>query len=147
MLVATGSFDNGTPSLKFSLGGVGGEKEFTAVIDTGFSGFVSMPMIQAFPLGLPLYGTTTVILADGKSQTKLVAHGKAQLSDKSQFGLVILEFSSIDVLIGMDFLRTFGLALLVMKAGISLFDEEKILKALQKIQDANAEAAAGTTNA
>ena len=146
MLVATGSFDNGTPSLKFSLGGVGGEKEFTAVIDTGFSGFVSMPMIQAFPLGLPLYGTTTVTLADGKSQAKLVAHGKAQLSDKIQFGLVILEGGSSDVLIGVDFLRRFGLALLVMKARIALYDEEQMQQALQGIQDTNAEAATGTTN-
>ncbi len=145
MLVALGSFDNGTPSLKFLLGGVANEKEFTAVIDTGFSGFVSMPMIQAFPLGLPLFGTTTVTLADGKSQTKLVAQGKAQLSDKQHFGLVILESGSSDVLIGMDFLRAFGLALLVMKARIGLYDEEKVQKALQEeAQDADAEAKPAT---
>jgi len=133
MLVATGFFDNGNPSLKIQLAGVFNQTpvEFTAIIDTGFTGFIAMPLIKAFPLGLPLFGTTQVTLADGQTQTKLVAQAKATIGTQTKIGIVILEPSSNDVLIGMDFLRTFKLALFLTTMGIALLDEgafEKIAK-------------------
>jgi len=125
MLVATGFFDNGNPSLKFQLSGVFNQTpvEFTAIIDTGFTGFIAMPLIKAFPLGLPLFGTTQVTLADGQTQTKLVAQARATIGSQTKIGIVILEPSSSDILIGMDFLRTFKLALFVTSTGIVLLDE------------------------
>ncbi len=107
----TGFLDNtGSPSLKLSIGGPFPtlSQEFDAVIDTGFTGFISMPLIRAFPLGLILFGTTTVTLADGQRSFKLTALGTATIEGESKNGVIILEPASNDILIGMDFLRTLG---------------------------------------
>jgi len=111
-----GFLDNaGTPRLKILISGVLSQEpqEFEAIIDTGFTGFISMPILKAFPLGLPLYGTTTVILADGTTANKLTALGKAHLGVETNFGVIILEPNSSDVLIGIDFLRRFEKVLLL----------------------------------
>ena len=74
MLIQTGYFDKiGNPCLKFHLAGVHHDipgLEFEAVIDTGFTGFLVLPMVQAFPLGLPLHGTTSATLAKLKVARK-----------------------------------------------------------------------------
>jgi predicted aspartyl protease len=131
MLVASGFLDKiGNPCVKIKIAGVysktGNESEYDAIIDTGFSGFISMPLIQAFPLGLPLHGTTSVTLADGQEQYKLLAGGRLCVGNRKnfEFGLVILEQTSTDILVGMDFLRTFKLALFVTQLGVSLLDED-----------------------
>ena len=132
--LATGFFDkNGSPSIKIKLAGAYSTKatEFELIVDTGFSGFISMPIIRAFPLGLPLTGTTSVVLADGKSQTKLFASAKTTIGNRTEVGLVILEESSSHILVGMDFLRTFKLAIFVGEKGITVYDEEQMNKAFQ----------------
>lgn len=82
-------------------------------MDTGFSGFVSMPLFQAFPLALPLHSTTSVILADGSQKFRLVAAGSAFVGEETHIGLVILDPTSTEVLVGMGFLRTFKKKLVV----------------------------------
>lgn len=129
MLVATGYFDKvGNPSLKISLAGVfqNPGTEIEAIIDTGFTGFLSIPIIQAFPIGLPLFGTTSLTLADGSTSNRLTALGKITLGNQQKPGVVILEQGSNEALIGMDFLRTFGLTLVMTKADIILFDEDAL---------------------
>lgn len=81
-----------------------------------------MPIMQAFPLGLPLQGTTSIILADGTKHTRLCAVAEAHLSDRTKSGIVILEESAQDVLIGMDFLRAFKLTLVVGNGRVLLYD-------------------------
>ena len=138
----TGSLDKtGSPTLKISIFGLTPDfaQEFEAVIDTGFSGFISMPITQAFPLGLIIYGTTTVQLADGSTQFKLTAFGTASKEGKSQAGIIILDQNSNDVLIGMDFLRKFEkvLTLHPRKPFVVLEDRATV----DKILEAWAEAA------
>lgn len=111
-----GSLDKtGSPRLKVSISGVLSQtpQEFEVIIDTGFTGFISMPLVQAFHLGLPLIGTAGVVLADGTKAYKLTALGKAHLETEEEIGVIILEPSSSDVLLGMDFLRTFNKVLMV----------------------------------
>jgi predicted aspartyl protease len=141
MKSATGSFDkNGNPILKIKIGGVFSSTptEFTALIDTGFTGFLSMPLIAAFPLGLPLCGTTSVVLADGQNQSKLMASARVMVDDESdaKLGLVILEPSSTDVLVGMEFLRQFKFGLFISTLGITLFDDAEFTKAVQGVLEA-----------
>jgi len=97
--------------------------EFDAILDTGFTGFVAMPLLRALPLGLMLYGTTTVEIADGSTSVKLTAKGMAEVECESKVGVVILEPSSNDVLIGMAFLRTFEKALFVSQTLVFLVPE------------------------
>ncbi len=88
-------------------------QNFAAIVDTGFTGFVAMPLIKAFPLGLVLAGTTNIVLADGSTRPRLTAYGDAILDKTMKPGVVILDPTSDDVLLGMDFLRKFEATLTV----------------------------------
>lgn len=122
-----GFFDkSGSPALKIKLKGPFGEgAEFDAVLDTGFTGFVAMPLIAALPLGLMLYGTTSVELADGSQDMKLTAKGMAVVHGEKEVGVVILEPAANDVLLGMAFLRLFKRALFVSQELVLLIDENR----------------------
>src|SRR4051812_25342787 len=102
MTVWTGYIhSSGAPALKVSISGAfpAQSQEFEAIIDTGFSGFISMPILYAFPLGLILFGTTGVVLADGSKASKLTAFGTAHVQGESKGGIIILENSSTEVLV------------------------------------------------
>ena len=82
-------------------------------MDTGFTGFLSIPMLQAFPIGLILTGTIPVTLADGSTHHKLTCLGMVQLGEERQVGLEVIEPNSNLPLLGMDFLRKFKKKLLI----------------------------------
>ena len=111
----TGSFNNsGSPVIDIAVSGpVTKPTKFTAMVDTGFSGFLLLPILEAFPVGLILRGTIPITLADGTSQTKLTCLGEIHFEGKSEIGLIIIEWQSTDVLVGMDFLRKFKRKLVV----------------------------------
>jgi predicted aspartyl protease len=123
----TGYFDkSGSPALKVKISGPFAQPvEFDAILDTGFTGFICMPLIRALPLGLMLYGTTSVELADGSTSMKLTAKGEAEVEGESKVGVVILEPTANDVLLGMAFLRSFEKALFVTQKLVYLFDESR----------------------
>lgn len=127
----TGSFNkSGSPTIKFKLGGPlpDSAQEFEGIVDTGFTGFVSMPIVKAFPLGLLLAGTTSITLADGTSAPQLTATGKVEIGEQGEIGVVILQGSSADILLGMDFLAKFGRVLFIHpnKGLASLMDQKEI---------------------
>ena len=115
---------SGSPCVRVSIFGVYSQlaQEFDAIIDTGFTGFVSIPLIRAFPLGLPLFGTTTVTLADGSTSVRFTAFCTVALGGEMQSGLAILEVGSEDVLVGTEFLKRFGRGLFVHEDSVVLFD-------------------------
>lgn len=118
---------SGCPALKIRVWGVSETlaQEFEAIVDTGFSGFLSMPMVQAFPLGLVLFGTTKVVLADGSTDTKLTALGNIGLEGGlNKAGVIILETNISEILVGVDFLNQFERSLV-------LFGERAIPQALR----------------
>lgn len=127
MAASTGFFDNtGSPRIKIRLHGVSDQfaKEFDAIIDTGFSGFVSISLLDALPLGLVLVGTATTTLADGSTSPKLTALGNVKLGTDERLGVVLLNMGSgpTDVLLGMEFLQAFDKTLLVHKTIVVLID-------------------------
>lgn len=77
MQAGVGFFDQaGNACIKFHLRGVYDPdpgQEFTGIIDTGFTGFLQLPLQHAFALGLPLHGTVSVTLADGSTPSALAA--------------------------------------------------------------------------
>lgn len=87
----TGSFNNsGSPVIEIGVSGpVTKPTKFTAMVNTGFSGFLLLPILEAFPVGLILRGTIPITLADGSTQTKLTCLGEVHFDGKSQVGLII----------------------------------------------------------
>ena len=126
MSALIGSFDKiGNPIVTISVCGVftGGKKEFEAVIDTGFTGFLQMPLFEAFPLGLVLAGTTSVTLADGSASPRLMAFGRVAIGTTEETALILLDVGSDAILIGMSLLRKFKKKLVVSSTDVLLEDE------------------------
>ena len=126
--VGIGRYDQrGNACLDFHLCGVRHDPpgvQYTGIIDTGFTGFIHLPIQYAFSLALPLQGTISVTLANDSQQACLTALAKATLLEKTEVGPVILSVTSNEILIGMDFLRRFKRALVVsQKIGVVLMDE------------------------
>jgi predicted aspartyl protease len=134
----TGSFNSaGSPTLKISIYGVleQAKKEFEAIVDTGFSGFLSMPIVEAFPLALVLTGTTTTILADGSQSFKFTALGHVKIGDQDEVGVILLNTGQSDVLVGMEFLRVFKRTLLISHRGFVLVDTETMEKSFRSLSE------------
>ena len=66
-----------------------------------------MPMVKAFPLALVLFGTITLTLADGSTSYRLTAFGSITLGNVKEFGIIVLEPSFDQLLLGTDFLKKF----------------------------------------
>ena len=67
-----GSFDStGSPVFQLHVSSLDGTRSrtVTAVMDTGFSGFLLLPVSLALTLDLRPYGSIDVILADGATQS------------------------------------------------------------------------------
>ena len=73
--------------------------------------------IQALPLGLVLFGTTNVVLADGSTQFRITAYGTAQVGPAQANGIIILEPTANEVLVGTDFLNRFNKTLMIFGQG------------------------------
>jgi len=125
---------NGHPHIKIKIWGIAQEfaQEFEAMIDTGFTGFLSIPLTAAFPLALTLFGTTNYELADGTVSPKLLGWGTISLDDETANGIIVLEPKSTGLIVGMQFLKNLNKALFLSKGGVWLLDESTIDAAAQK---------------
>jgi predicted aspartyl protease len=127
MGLKTGYLDEaGHPYIKIKVWGLSDKfaQEFEAMIDTGFSGYLSIPLVRAFPLALTLFGTTQYQLADGSMSPKLLAHGSIDHQGEVTSGLIALESNSnCGPLVGMEFLRQSKKLLLLGRNQVVLVDE------------------------
>lgn len=74
-----------------------------AILDTGFDGWVCLPMRLAVQLGLELCGFQTVELADGTQKEELVFSGEVIFGDKRDEVDITLT-SGGDTLVGLGLL-------------------------------------------
>ena len=68
-------------------------------------------------------------LADASTTIKLTATARATVCEQSRSGSVILETASPEILIGMEFLRRFDIALFVTRDLVSIVSEEDLRRA------------------
>jgi predicted aspartyl protease len=159
MSVQIGYLDtNGHPRLTIRISGTHptATAVVEAMIDTGFTGFLMLPIAQALPLGLALYGTGNYTLADGSSVTNFLAEGTVTvltptvvpvlastltappaavppatpLKQESASGTVVL--GGDGALLGMEFLRTLDKLLLVGKV-VMLVDNSLVPIAVAQV--------------
>ena len=82
----------------------------TAIVDTGFDGYLCLPIRLAVQLGLELIGDQLIELADGTQRKELVFAGSVGLFGATREVQIMLT-NSEDALIGTSLLDTYALAI------------------------------------
>src|ERR1700729_3094190 len=88
MLAQIGYVDsNGHPRMTIRVRGTHPSEfaDLDAFVDTGFAGFLMLPVALALPLGLALYGTGDYYLADGSPISCFLAGGTVEIRPPSEF--------------------------------------------------------------
>lgn len=93
--------------------GVGPIVTVEAIVDTGFSGFMQIPISTARELRLRRAGTVTAQLADGKVLPMPVAHISARLGNGEKVSGVAQVSPGRVMLVGMEFLQYYKAVLTV----------------------------------
>ena len=108
------SEDDASPVIRISIAASNAKvREFEAIIDTGFTGFLSIPQREADRLGLVPISTQIVVFADNSEHVRLIANATVIMGNESQDGTVFLEPFSDEVLLGMEFIRSFDRMMLL----------------------------------
>lgn len=92
-----------TPTAEIEVIGTRRRRRVTALIDTGFSGYLCIPTTIARDLGLELCGSQEVELADGRWIKQLEFHGKVRFLDHEHHVIIALTDSET-ALIGTSLL-------------------------------------------
>ena len=113
--MATGFLDSsGDPHVEIEVIGVYGKPtKMTCLVDTGFSGFLTIPLLQAFPIGLVLRTTTSVTFANSETENRLTCLGIVRVDGRDETGLILVDSRGGEPILGMDFLRKFNFRLTV----------------------------------
>jgi predicted aspartyl protease len=102
---------NSSPRIKIEIYGAWGRQNppvlFEAIVDTGFTGGISIPITQALPLGLTLFSTATFTLADNSKENTFLCIGMARLESEER-PMVFSLTKGNDILVGTDFLSAFN---------------------------------------
>jgi predicted aspartyl protease len=128
MPLILGAFNrSGSATLKIRVAGTTPAQEYDAVIDTGFNGFLAMPIMAMVDLGLRSEGAVTVTLGDGSKVDNLVARGSITIGSRTEICDILLDENSPEVLLGLSLLRAFSLALIITDTVVLLYDEKETL--------------------
>lgn len=127
MAVWHGSYKGRYPCVKLQVAGTKGHpEEMVATVDTGFSGFLLIPQNAAEPHGLTIVGTTMATLADGSKQPMTTAMVNVGFAACTRSGVATLVPRESGVLVGLDFLRKFELALILTHTDVCLTSIDEV---------------------
>lgn len=88
-------------------------KQYKAIIDTGFTGYAQIPLIESFGLALVLSNISTATLADGSLTHSLLCWGRIYCGEKMTNGFISLSQGGKDILLGMQWLKAMEMELRV----------------------------------
>jgi predicted aspartyl protease len=136
MPLILGAFDkSGSATLKIHVAGSNSRREYEAVIDTGFNGFLAMPLSAMVELGLKSEAVATVTLGDGSKIDNLVARGSVTVGSVTATCDILLDENSTEVLVGLSLLRAFHLALIITDTIVLLYDDKETLATVATIMN------------
>lgn len=75
-----------------------------ALVDTGFNGYLQIPLTQALPLGLTLISIQSFTIANGSSMTTLLCEGRIKINGKFIDTTISLPMSG-NILLGTELMR------------------------------------------
>lgn len=78
-----GKFKNDLPCVEIQVQGLGEMKTLEVIVDTGNNGYLQLPYLDAFPLGLRLDGVEDSQMADGMPSKHLVCRGDVTCDGKT----------------------------------------------------------------
>ena len=100
-----GTFNNDQPVIEIEVKGITGiSKKINALVDSGFNGYIQIPFVEAFPLGLVLAGVEASTLADGSNSSHLVCKGQVCVEGKCVDTTIDIHHANI-VLLGTKLLK------------------------------------------
>lgn len=88
-----------------------GQQKISALLDTGFTGELQLPLQIAVPLGLKLVGVASYKLADGSVSKQMLFSASINWGTKTRLVTASVVMDAEDVLMGVSVLH--GYALLV----------------------------------
>lgn len=99
---------NDQPYLEIEVKGASGiSKKIFAIIDSGFNGYLQLPYIEAFPLGLILAGIQSGLVADGSQSSYFVCKGQVCVDGKCIDTTIDIKPANM-VLLGTKLLKELG---------------------------------------
>ena len=125
-----GRLDFSNPKATFTIAGSKTRLEFEGLIDTGFTGFILLPIGLAIPLGLELDGLNTSITADGTKHQSPTATATVEFGSQSIEASVLLAYYGDEILLGMGFLEAFRQSLVIHRDQVLLVDYSDLDPAL-----------------
>jgi len=105
---------------------------YGAVIDTGFSGGLVLPLVTAVDIGLTKVGASTVTLADGSVQIVPTFLSKVKIGSLTQDATTLIMGS--EVLVGMELLTNFRFCMSPL-TGEVIIDEWEAVKKLNQLTE------------
>ena len=96
---------NYSPEITIEVLGIKDGKPVSVVVDTGFTGFLQIPLTIGIACNLRLWGVSWARLADGSRVKNLQCYGKIRFADREIFGVISLSETSDECLLGMQFLQ------------------------------------------
>lgn len=90
------------------MGSSGANVDQLAFIDTGFSGFLQIPLSVGISCNLALCSIETARLADGRFLNNLQCFGDVLIGQKKISGIITLSENGSECLLGMQFLESLG---------------------------------------
>ena len=98
--------ENFSPEVPVEVFGLGNNtKKIVAVVDTGFTGFLQIPLTIGIESNLSLWSVGSLRLADGSVVKNLQCIGRIRFAGKELIGIITLSETGNDCLLGMQFLE------------------------------------------
>lgn len=101
--------ENYSPEVPFEVIGIKSNKKLVAVVDTGFTGFLQIPLSVGIAANMRLWGIGSGRLADGSIVKDLECVGEIKFVDEKLFNIISLSDKGEDCLLGMQFLNQLGM--------------------------------------